>query len=81
MREEILNYQKTFYTNARKESSNAGVIVFGDEKDATKVHKFIDLLNHHKIEVHYLKEDFLKMEKHLKKNLAMSFQKIKSNID
>ena len=25
MREEILNYQKTFYINARKESSNAGV--------------------------------------------------------
>ena len=67
MREEILNYQKTFYTNARKESSNAGVIVFGDEKDATKAHKFIDVLKHHRIEVHYLKEDFSKNGKEFKK--------------
>ncbi len=67
MREEILNYQKTFYINARKESSNAGVIVFGDEKDATKTHKFIDVLKHHRIEVHYLKEDFSKNGKEFKK--------------
>ena len=67
MREEILNYQKTFYINARKESSNAGVIVFGDEKDATKAHKFIEVLKHHRIEVHYLKEDFLKNGKEFKK--------------
>lgn len=67
MREEILNYQKTFYINARKESSNAGVIVFGDEKDATKAHKFIDVLKHHRIEVHYLKEDFSKNGKEFNK--------------
>lgn len=67
MREEILNYQKTFYINARKESSNAGVIVFGDEKDATKAHKFINVLKHHRIEVHYLKEDFSKNGKEFKK--------------
>ena len=67
MREEILNYQKTFYINARKESSNAGVIVFGDEKDSTKAHKFIDVLKHHRIEVHYLKEDFSKNGKEFKK--------------
>ena len=67
MREEILNYQKTFYINARKESSNAGVIVFGDEKDATKAQKFIDVLKHHRIEVHYLKEDFSKNGKEFKK--------------
>ena len=67
MREEILNYQKTFYINARKESSNAGVIVFGDEKDATKAHKFIEVLKHHRIEVHYLKEDFSKNGKEFKK--------------
>lgn len=67
MREEILNYQKTFYINARKESSSTGVIVFGDEKDATKVQKFIDILKHHRIKVHYLKEDFSKNEKEFKK--------------
>lgn len=67
MREEILNYQKTFYINARKESSSTGVIVFGDEKDATKVQKFIDILKHHRIEVHYLKEDFSKNGKEFKK--------------
>lgn len=67
MREEILNYQKTFYINARKESSSTGVIVFGDEKDATKVQKFIDILKHHRIEVHHLKEDFSKNGKEFKK--------------
>ena len=67
MREEILNYQKTFYINARKESSSTGVIVFGDEKDATKVQKFIDILKHHRIKVHYLKEDFSKNGKEFKK--------------
>ena len=67
MREEILNYQKTFYINARKESSSTGVIVFGDEKDATKVQTFIDILKHHRIEVHHLKEDFSKNGKEYKK--------------
>ncbi|RZP04088.1 MAG: zinc carboxypeptidase [Flavobacteriales bacterium] len=67
MREEILNYQKTFYINARKESSSTGVIVFGDEKDATKVQKFIDILKHHRIKVHYLKEDFSKNGKEFKR--------------
>ena len=67
MREEILNYQKTFYINARKESSSTGVIVFGDEKDATKVQTFIDILKHHRIEVHHLKEDFSKNGKEFKK--------------
>ena len=67
MREEILNYQKTFYINARKESSSTGVIVFGDEKDATKVQKFIDILKHHRIKVHYLKEDFSKNGKEYKR--------------
>ena len=67
MREEILNYQKTFYINARKESSSTGVIVFGDEKDATKVQKFIDILKHHRIKVHYLKKDFSKNGKEFKR--------------
>ena len=81
MRDELLNYQKTFYENARKESANSGVIVFGDEKDATKVNQLAEILKRHKIEIHELKEDFSKNGKTLKKDIVMSFQRIKNNID
>ncbi len=70
MREEILNYQKEFYANARKESANAGVIVFGDEKDATKVNKLAEVLLRHKIEIHELKKDFSKNGKNYKKGFS-----------
>ena len=70
MRENLLNYQKEFYTNARKEASNSGVIVFGDEKDATKVHQLAKVLQHHKIEFHELKGDFSKNGKNYKKGYS-----------
>ena len=70
MREELLNYQKEFYTNARKEAANSGVIVFGDEKDASKVHQLAEVLQHHKIEFHELKGDFSKNGKNYKKGYS-----------
>ncbi len=70
MREELLNYQKTFYTNARKEASNSGVIVFGDEKDATKVNNLAKILLQHKIDFYELKNDFSKNGKNYKKGFS-----------
>ena len=60
MRIELLNYQKSFYANARKEAKNSGVIVFGDEKDATKVNQLAKILKLHKIEYYELKSNFSK---------------------
>ena len=67
MRIELLNYQKSFYTNARKEAKNSGVIVFGDEKDATKVNQLAEILKRHKIEYYELKSNFSKNGKNYKK--------------
>ena len=70
MRIELLNYQKSFYANARKEAKNSGVIVFGDEKDATKVHQLAKILKLHKIEYYELKSNFSKNGKNYKKGYS-----------
>ena len=70
MRIELLNYQKSFYTNARKEAKNSGVIVFGDEKDATKVNQLAKILKLHKIEYYELKSNFSKNGKNYKKGYS-----------
>lgn len=58
MREDLLDYQHDFYSNARKESttSNDGIIV-GDPSDRTKIKELAQLLLHHKIEIKALKND------------------------
>ncbi|WP_179344895.1 M14 family zinc carboxypeptidase [Winogradskyella ursingii] len=60
MREEILQYQNTFYNNARNEGSKFGnkAIVFGDEKDAAKTYHLAEILNRHKIKFHEVESDF-----------------------
>ena len=70
MRIELLNYQKSFYANARKEAKNSGVIVFGDEKDATKVNQLAEILKRHKIEYYELKSNFSKNGKNYKKGYS-----------
>ena len=70
MHDELLNYQKSFYANARKEAENSGVIVFGDEKDATKVNQLAEILKRHKIEYYELKNDFSKNGKNYKKGYS-----------
>ncbi len=70
MRQDLLQYQQTFYTNARKEAENSGTIVFGDEKDATKVIQLAKILKRHKIEFHELKDDFSKNGKSYKKGYS-----------
>ncbi|GAB5400396.1 MAG: M14 family metallopeptidase [Aureisphaera sp.] len=70
MREDLLNYQRTFYTNARKEAAKGGAIVFGDEKDAAKTYHLAEILNRHKIKFHEVKSDFTSNGKKYKKGYA-----------
>ncbi|PHS68500.1 MAG: zinc carboxypeptidase [Flavobacterium sp.] len=70
MRKELLDYQKTFYNDARNESSKGGAIVFGDEKDATKAYRLAEILQRHQIEFHELKSDFSKNGKNYKKGYS-----------
>ncbi len=70
LRTQLLEYQRTFYKNARKEAASGGAIVFGDTKDASKVGHFAEILQHHKISFYELKEDFSIQGKNYKKGYA-----------
>ena len=70
MKTELLNYQRTFYTNARKEASKGGAIIFGDEKDAAKTYHLAEILHRHKIKFHELKSDFSSNGKNFKKGYS-----------
>jgi hypothetical protein len=71
MRQEILDYQRDFYNNARNEASkDSGAIVFGDEKDAAKTYHLAEILKRQKIIFHELKEDYSSKGKHYKKGYA-----------
>ncbi|MEZ4779166.1 MAG: M14 family zinc carboxypeptidase [Flavobacteriaceae bacterium] len=68
MKDELLNYQKEFFSNARNEASkNTGAIVFGDEKDAAKTYHLAEILQRHKIKFHELKQDYTSKGKNYKK--------------
>ncbi len=58
MRQELLDYQREFFINARAEASRGGAIVFGDEKDAAKAFHLAEILKRHKIKVHEISGDF-----------------------
>ncbi len=58
MRTQLLDYQRQFYSDARREASSGGAIVFGDEKDAAKAYHLAEILKRHKIKVHELASDF-----------------------
>lgn len=58
MRTDLLNYQRQFYQDARKEAARGGAIVFGDEKDAAKAYHLAEVLLRHQIKVHELSKDF-----------------------
>ncbi len=57
MRTELLNYQRTFFSNARNEGASGGAYVFGDAKDASKVYHLAEILQRHDIRFHELEED------------------------
>ncbi|MEL6559277.1 MAG: M14 family metallopeptidase [Bacteroidota bacterium] len=58
LRTDLLNYQRKFYADARKEAAKGGAIVFGDEKDAAKAYHLAELLKRHQIKVHELVKDY-----------------------
>ncbi len=70
LREDLLNYQRKFYDDARREAASGGAIVFGDEKDAAKAYHLAEILNRHKVEIHELKEDFNSGGKNYKKGYS-----------
>ena len=57
MRTELLDYQRTFFSNARNEGASGGAYVFGDAKDASKVYHLAEILQRHDIRFHELEED------------------------
>lgn len=72
MREELLAYQRDFYKNAKMDSNKSKVkgYVFGDEKDASRVHELAKILSQHKIKIQELKEDVVINKKRFSKNLS-----------
>lgn len=70
MRNEILNYQREFYSNARKEAHGKEAIVFGDEKDPSKVYHLAEILERHSIKFYELKNDFIHNGMHFKKGYS-----------
>lgn len=57
MRVELLNYQRNFYQNARKEADK-GAYVFGNAKDASSAYHLAEILKRHQVELHEVKEPF-----------------------
>lgn len=59
MKDEILNFQRQFYVNAKKEARNDKRYgyVFGTDNDPNRSNHFIDILLEHQIEVYPLKDD------------------------
>jgi hypothetical protein len=60
MRTKVLEYQRQFFYEARKEALGSKAIVFGDEKDASKVFHLAEILKQHKIKFHEIASDFSK---------------------
>lgn len=78
MRQEILDYHKKFYADARKEN-NSGAIIFGDYTDAGRTDALADILIRHKIEVRSLKNDVTKNGKTYRKDYAYIVPKNQKN--
>ena len=70
LRTELLDYQRSFFNDARKEASSGGALVFGDEKDAAKAFHLAEIMKRHNIRVHELKEDFTADGKTYKKGYS-----------
>ena len=69
MRTELLQYQKNFYANARKEAQT-GAYVFGNEKDAATTYHLAEILKRHKIKFYDLKNDITSDGKKFKKGYS-----------
>jgi hypothetical protein len=67
MRSKVLDYQRQFFSNSRKEAHGSKAIVFGDEKDASKAFHLAEILDRHKIKFNEIASDFSKNGKTFKK--------------
>ena len=70
LREQLLDYQREFYNDARREGAGGGALVFGDEKDAAKTYHLAEILQRHKIKFHELNSDFSSNGKNYKKGYS-----------
>lgn len=57
MRVDLLNYQRDFYSDARREASN-GAYAFGSTTDATTAYFLAEILKRHQVEVRELSQGF-----------------------
>ena len=57
MRVDLLNYQRDFYSDARREASN-GAYAFGSTTDATTAYFLADIIKRHQVEVRELSQGF-----------------------
>ncbi len=69
MRLKLLNYQRDFYNDARKEAEN-GAYIFARKEDPVSSFKLAEILKKHQIKIHRLSNDFSKDGKHFSKNNA-----------
>ena len=81
MREKILNYQHSFFKNARTEAAKESgkAIVFGDEKDAAKTYHLAEILKRHQIKFNEIKKDFTANGKRFKKGYSYIIPKNQKN--
>ncbi|SFT06489.1 Zinc carboxypeptidase [Zhouia amylolytica] len=81
LRVDILNYQREFYSNARKEAakSKSSAYIFGDEKDAAKTYQLAKILESQKIELYQANEDITINEKTFKKGYSYLVPKNQKN--
>jgi len=72
MRTKILNYQRKYYQDIKREGSRSRLkgYVFGDAKDQNKTWHLAEILNRHKIRFHELKNDVVLGGKSFKKGAA-----------
>ncbi len=57
MRVKLLDYQRNFFNNARKEAGK-NAYVFGNSKDPVTAYKLAEILNRHQVELHEVNEEF-----------------------
>lgn len=57
MRPELLDYQRNFYQNARKEADK-GAYAFGNSKDPSSAYHLAEILKRHQVEIREVQEPF-----------------------
>ncbi len=78
MRQEILEYQKDFFSTAKKETSE-GMYIFGNEKNAAATYHLAEILKRHKIKFNELQNDIIINKKKYKKRYSYIVPKAQKN--